>query len=54
MPAIQGYARGAALTTEWLQLAYKARSGVKHLLGDQRYQRLWSHLFRGVPEQEVL
>jgi peptidoglycan/xylan/chitin deacetylase (PgdA/CDA1 family) len=54
LTAIQGYARGKALTTVRLQLLYRARAGVKRLLGDETYQRLWSQFFRGVPRQEVL
>jgi peptidoglycan/xylan/chitin deacetylase (PgdA/CDA1 family) len=46
---ISGYASGDWMTMRKIHSMYQARNGVKRLLGDQAYQRLWSHLFRATP-----
>lgn len=49
LTAIKGYSESAWLTTKRLRTLYQTRAGIRRLLGDQTYQRLWSHLFRAVP-----
>lgn len=49
LSAIKGYSDGTWLTTKRLQTLYQVRGGIRRLLGDRTYQRLWSHLFRTVP-----
>ncbi|WP_047488282.1 polysaccharide deacetylase family protein [Terriglobus sp. TAA 43] len=47
--AISGYAGGDWRTVRRIHSMYQARNGVKRLLGDDAYQKLWSHLFRATP-----
>lgn len=47
--AISGYASGDWGTVRRIHSMYQARNSVKRLLGDQAYQKLWSHLFRATP-----
>jgi len=54
LTAIKGYSYGSWLTTKRLKTLYQVRASVRRILGDQTYQRLWSHLFRAVPGQETV
>lgn len=47
--AISGYTGGDWRTVRRIHSMYQARNGVKRLLGDDAYQKLWSHLFRATP-----